>query len=70
MAEDGDLRAWIGARAGAWRELAQGMAGFRHGRTATVDESLSLIEAYRGVARDLALARRLAPRSRAAAGLE
>ena len=64
------MRAWIAARAGVWRALAQHSAARRAIALGTVEESMATIEAYRGVARDLALARRLAPGSRATAGLE
>jgi uncharacterized membrane protein SpoIIM required for sporulation len=37
---------------------------------ATVDEALNAVEAYRGLARDLAAARRMVPNSRTSAGLE
>lgn len=64
------MRAWIVARAGAWRGMVQDITDLRQSRRATVEESLSAIEAYRGLARDLATARRLAPGSRTTAGLE
>jgi len=64
------MRAWIIARAGAWRGLVQQIAELRGRRSATVEEALSAVEAYRGLARDLATARRLAPASRTTTGLE
>jgi len=70
VADSADMRAWIVARAGAWRGLAQRIAELRRRRQASVDEALAAIDAYRGLARDLATARRLAPRSRTTAGLE
>jgi uncharacterized membrane protein SpoIIM required for sporulation len=70
MADNPDLRAWIAARAGAWRAAVQRVAELRRQRHATVDEALDAVEAYRGLARDLATSRRLAPHSRTTAGLE
>jgi uncharacterized membrane protein SpoIIM required for sporulation len=65
-----EMRRWIVARAGGWRALVHSVASLRAGRHASVEESLSALEAYRGLARDLATARRVAPNSRASAGLE
>jgi uncharacterized membrane protein SpoIIM required for sporulation len=70
MADSEDMRAWIVARAGAWRGLAQRVADLRLERRASVEEAVGAVEAYRGLARDLATARRLAPKSRTTAGLE
>jgi uncharacterized membrane protein SpoIIM required for sporulation len=70
VADDTDLRTWITARAGIWSGLVPRIAQMRRRRLATVDEALGLVDAYRGLARDLAVARRLAPSSRATAGLE
>ena len=70
MADNPDLRAWIAARAGAWRATVQRVGELRRQRHATVDEALDAVEAYRGLARDLATSRRLAPHSRTTAGLE
>src|SRR5580692_11225488 len=64
------IRQWLVSRAGAWRSVVQHVAALRAQRHATVDEALSAVETYRGLARDLATARRLAPNSRTAAGLE
>jgi uncharacterized membrane protein SpoIIM required for sporulation len=70
VAEQADMRAWIMARAGAWRGLVQRVADLKVRRHATVEEAVGAVESYRGLARDLATARRLAPDSRATAGLE
>jgi uncharacterized membrane protein SpoIIM required for sporulation len=70
MDEAEDMRRWIGTRAGIWRGLAQKVQALRSSRRATVEESLGALDAYRGVARDLATARRVMPASRTAAGLE
>lgn len=70
MAEQADMRAWVIARAATWRGLVQNTASLRLRRRATLEQALGAVEAYRGLARDLATARRLAPGSRATAGLE
>jgi uncharacterized membrane protein SpoIIM required for sporulation len=64
------MRAWIVARAGAWRGLVHSVADLGIRRRATVEEAVGAVESYRGLARDLATARRLAPNSRTTAGLE
>ncbi len=64
------MRAWIIARAGTWRGLLESIATLRLGRRATMEQALGVVESYRGLARDLATARRLAPNSRTTAGLE
>ena len=69
MADAADIRAWIVARAGAWRGIVQNVEELRR-RQATVEEALGAVEAYRGLARDLATSRRAAPDSRTTAGLE
>jgi uncharacterized membrane protein SpoIIM required for sporulation len=70
VSDSADMRAWIVARAGAWRGMVQSTAELRRRRRATVEESLAAVDAYRGLARDLATSRRLAPQSRTTAGLE
>jgi uncharacterized membrane protein SpoIIM required for sporulation len=70
MFDGDDLRAWIAGRAATWRASVNRVSGLRAQQSATVDEALSAVEDYRGLARDLATARRLAPNSRTAAGLE
>jgi uncharacterized membrane protein SpoIIM required for sporulation len=70
MDESADMRRWITTRAVLWRGLLQKVELLRSHQRATVDESLSALDAYRTLARDLATARRVAPGSRTAAGLE
>src|SRR6202046_1637102 len=70
MFEGEDIRRWIVTRAGSWRASLTNLAALRSQRQATVDEALNAVEAYRGLARDLATARRVVPNSRTTAGLE
>ncbi|MGB6306413.1 MAG: stage II sporulation protein M [Steroidobacteraceae bacterium] len=70
MADSTDMRAWIIARAGAWAGIVQNVVRLRGTRRASVEEALAAVEAYRGLARDLATARRLAPGSRTTGALE
>jgi uncharacterized membrane protein SpoIIM required for sporulation len=70
MFDGDDIRRWIIARAASWRTSVNHVAALRSQRQATVNEALNAVEAYRGLARDLATARRLAPNSRTTAGLE
>jgi uncharacterized membrane protein SpoIIM required for sporulation len=70
MSDAAAARIWIAARAAAWRGIAQTVTQLRARRQASVQEALAAVEAYRGLARDLATLRRLAPNSRTTAGLE
>jgi uncharacterized membrane protein SpoIIM required for sporulation len=70
MVEGADIRQWLMARAGAWRTMVQQVELLRSQRRASVDEALGAVEAYRGLARDLATARRVAPNTRTTAGLD
>lgn len=70
MSDAAHIRQWLMSRAGAWRNVVQHVAALRVQRHASVDEALGAVEAYRGLARDLATARRVAPDSRMTSGLE
>jgi uncharacterized membrane protein SpoIIM required for sporulation len=70
MFDGTDIRRWITARAGIWRATLENVDLLRSERAATVEQALGAVEAYRGLARDLATARRVAPNSRTTAGLE
>jgi uncharacterized membrane protein SpoIIM required for sporulation len=70
MSDASHIRQWIIARAGSWRAVVQNVAALRAQRHATMTEALAAVESYRGLARDLATARRVAPNSRATSGLE
>ena len=70
MSDASQIQQWIVARAGAWRNNVQNIASWRTQRSAGVADALRALEAYRGLARDLATARRVAPGSRTTAGLE
>jgi uncharacterized membrane protein SpoIIM required for sporulation len=70
MSDASHIRQWLVSRAGAWRSVVQHVAALRAQRHASVDEALAAVEAYRGLARDLATARRVAANSRMTAGLE
>jgi uncharacterized membrane protein SpoIIM required for sporulation len=70
MSDASHIRHWLVSRAGAWRSVVQRVAALRAQRHTSVDEALGAVEAYRGLARDLATARRVAPNSRMTSGLE
>jgi uncharacterized membrane protein SpoIIM required for sporulation len=70
MSDASHIRQWLLAHAAAWRGVVQHVAALRMQRNASVDEALGAVEAYRGLARDLATARRVAPNSRMTSGLE
>jgi uncharacterized membrane protein SpoIIM required for sporulation len=62
--------AWISSRAPAWQALAQTVAKLRRQPNASMAEATAVVDSYRDLARDLAGARRLAPGTRVALGLE
>jgi uncharacterized membrane protein SpoIIM required for sporulation len=70
MAEGADIRQWITRRAASWRANVNRVENLGSQPRATVEEALAAVEAYRGLARDLSTARRVAPNSRTTAGLE
>ncbi len=70
MSDASHIRQWLVSHAGAWRSVVQRVAALRAQHHASVDEALGAVDAYRGLARDLATARRVAPNSRMTAGLE
>ncbi len=70
MAERYGTREWLNARAAAWRKTAQLEPVLRNRSRATLEEALDAVESYSALARDLATARQLAPRSRTTAALE
>jgi uncharacterized membrane protein SpoIIM required for sporulation len=69
MSSNTDIQGWILARASGWRVLVDQVRKMRL-RGGGVDEAMNAVEAYRGLARDLATARRVAPQSRTTAALE
>jgi uncharacterized membrane protein SpoIIM required for sporulation len=70
VADSQGTREWLTARAAAWRQLAQHIFALRNRNRATLTEALDAVESYSALARDLATARQLAPRSRTTTGLE
>jgi len=70
MSSGEGLRTWILGRAAGWRTLVADVAALRKHGTASVDAALQAVESYRGLARDLATARRVAPNSRTTTALE
>lgn len=69
MSSATDIQGWILARASGWRSLVEEVRRMRL-RGASVQQAMHAVEAYRGLARDLATARRVAPHSRTTAALE
>lgn len=64
------LRSWLERRVPAWQRLATLAQRLSGGRAAGVSEAIEMAEGYRGVARDLAMARRVMPESRTRNALE
>ena len=65
-----DAAAWVKARAPLWQALAAEVIGAPARSQASVTEALRTLETYRTLARDLASARELLPRSPTTAALE
>ena len=70
MSDSREMRTWIVARAAGWKSLVGRVSALQAQGNASVEEALGAVEAYRGLARDLATARRVAAQSRTTAGLE
>jgi uncharacterized membrane protein SpoIIM required for sporulation len=68
-AQGGDAGSWVRARAPLWQELEPVVDQAPARSRATTEEALRTLKAYRTLARDLASARELAPRSTATAAL-
>lgn len=64
------LRSWLERRVGVWQRLAALAPRLMRARAAGVAEAIEMAEGYRGVARDLALARRVLPEGRTRSALE
>jgi len=60
MADDGKLTGWLAAREDSWREIAARIKNGRRGRV-SLTELNKVVHGYRSLARDLAVARQLAP---------
>lgn len=69
-ATDHALRSWLDRRVSVWQRLASLATRLMGGRASTVAEAIEMAEGYRGVARDLALARRVLPEGRTRTALE
>jgi uncharacterized membrane protein SpoIIM required for sporulation len=65
-----DAASWVKARAPLWQGLATEVSEATGRSRATTEEALKTLETYRTLARDLATARELLPRSAATAALE
>jgi len=64
------LAQWLGHRVADWQSLAQVVQRMQRGRAQRSEDAKTLVEGYRALGRDLAVARRVLPGSRATLGLE
>lgn len=69
-ASDQALRSWLDRRVTVWQRLATLASRLMRTRATGVSEAIEMAEGYRGVARDLALARRVMPAGRTRTALE
>jgi uncharacterized membrane protein SpoIIM required for sporulation len=67
---DESLRGWLGRRIGVWQQIEERTKRLARGRKHEVDEANALVDGYRMIARDLAVARHLLPGSRVTRFLE
>jgi uncharacterized membrane protein SpoIIM required for sporulation len=67
---DQALQSWLDRRVGEWQRLASLASRLMRGRASEVSEAIDMAQGYRGVARDLALARRVMPEGRTRSALE
>lgn len=67
---DDSLRDWLGRRIGVWQQIEALTTQLSRGRKHEVEEANALVDGYRMVARDLAVARHLLPGSRVTRFLE
>jgi len=70
MSAEAGLQAWLAARIATWQQLAPQLDRLERKRDHTVAEALNAIEMYRSLGRDLSIARRILPASRATRTLE
>jgi len=68
--DDAGLRAWLGARAALWQQIAERIGRLGRGRRHTVDDVNQAVQGYRALAHDLSMARRVLPDSRITRYLE
>ncbi|HEU4517136.1 MAG TPA: stage II sporulation protein M [Steroidobacteraceae bacterium] len=69
-ATDAGLRSWLGRRVDTWKAIEGQLEGFSRGQKQDVDDVNAVIDGYRTLARDLSIARRVLPGSRATRFLE
>jgi uncharacterized membrane protein SpoIIM required for sporulation len=69
-ASDHALQSWLNRRVAVWQRLAALAERLMGHRASGVAEAIEMAEGYRGVARDLALARRVMPEGRTRSALE
>lgn len=67
---DDGLRAWLAHRVGVWQQIESQQQRLSRGRRHDVPAASSVVDGYRVLARDLAIARHLMPGSRVARFLE
>ena len=67
---DESLRNWLGRRIGVWQQIEGRTRKLTRGRRHEIDEANALVDGYRMLARDLAVARHLLPGSRVTRFLE
>jgi uncharacterized membrane protein SpoIIM required for sporulation len=67
---DASLRGWLGRRIDIWKSIESQVENFTRGGRHSVEDANALIDGYRTLARDLSIARRVLPGSRATRFLE
>lgn len=70
MNAEHSLQVWLASRLEAWRNLPALLDRFERRRAHSAEEALHAVDLYRALGRDLSIARRLLPASRATRSLE
>jgi uncharacterized membrane protein SpoIIM required for sporulation len=70
MSSEAGLQAWLASRVESWKQSLPQLDRLERGRDHTAAEALSALEMYRALGRDLSIARRILPGSRATRALE
>ena len=70
MTSDAGMKTWLGSRIESWKQLVPQLNRLERQRNHSAAEALSAIDMYRALGRDLSIARRMLPGSRATRALE
>ncbi len=70
LKNDPGLRAWLNQRAALWQQIEARIGKLARGKRHSIEDANEAVQGYRGLARDLSMARRVLPGSRITRYLE